>query len=164
MVHIRFHLLLLLHPFPTFSSCHSSCHPTISGNSIKAPTHNKRSGVWVWAYRKNGTRTSPKQPKCSGYLPKSSSIIFRPYVRHIQNTKKFGIPVVVAINQFPTDTPAETQAIIKASLAAGAEDAVFCTHHSDGTARCHSVPEHIHGPVSSECVLIVYLNTNNSPS
>eukprot|EP00227_Mantoniella_beaufortii_P019538 CAMPEP_0197585826 /NCGR_PEP_ID=MMETSP1326-20131121/8002_1 /TAXON_ID=1155430 /ORGANISM="Genus nov. species nov., Strain RCC2288" /LENGTH=648 /DNA_ID=CAMNT_0043150383 /DNA_START=107 /DNA_END=2053 /DNA_ORIENTATION=+ len=55
-------------------------------------------------------------------------------VRHIQNTMKFGIPVVVAINRFPTDTPAEHDTIKVASMAAGADDCVLCTHHSDGGA------------------------------
>ena len=36
----------------------------------------------------------------------------------------FGIPVVVAINAFPTDTPAEVEAIREVALAAGACDAV----------------------------------------
>ena len=31
--------------------------------------------------------------------------------RHIQNTRKFGIPVVVAINKFATDAPAELEAV-----------------------------------------------------
>jgi formyltetrahydrofolate synthetase len=29
--------------------------------------------------------------------------------RHIQNTRKYGVPVVVAINQFAADSPGETQ-------------------------------------------------------
>ena len=53
-------------------------------------------------------------------------------VRHIENTKSFGIPVVVAINAFPTDTEAEHAVIREISLAAGAEDAVLCTHHAHG--------------------------------
>ena len=31
--------------------------------------------------------------------------------RHIENVKKFGIPAVVAINHFVTDTDAEVQAV-----------------------------------------------------
>jgi formate--tetrahydrofolate ligase len=31
--------------------------------------------------------------------------------RHIENVKKFGVPVVVAINHFVTDTDAEVQAV-----------------------------------------------------
>ena len=30
---------------------------------------------------------------------------------HVENMKKFGLPVVVAINRFPSDTPAELQVI-----------------------------------------------------
>jgi len=55
-------------------------------------------------------------------------------VRHIQNTKAFGIPVIIAINSFPTDTPAELEIVRLASIAAGAEDAVVCSHHSQGGA------------------------------
>lgn len=29
--------------------------------------------------------------------------------RHIENSRKFGVPTVVAINRFATDTPAELQ-------------------------------------------------------
>jgi formate--tetrahydrofolate ligase len=29
--------------------------------------------------------------------------------RHVENVRKFGVPVVVAINEFPTDTPAEVE-------------------------------------------------------
>lgn len=45
--------------------------------------------------------------------------------RHIKNCLKFGIPVVVAINAFPTDTPAENAMIKEAALAAGAVDCVI---------------------------------------
>jgi formate--tetrahydrofolate ligase len=43
--------------------------------------------------------------------------------KQIENVKAHGIPVVVAINKFPTDTDAEHQAIQKAALAAGASGA-----------------------------------------
>lgn len=54
--------------------------------------------------------------------------------RHIQNTKFYGVNVVVAINGFATDTAAEFEAIKEAALAAGAFDAVVCTHHAHGGA------------------------------
>ena len=41
-------------------------------------------------------------------------------------------PAVVAINSFPTDTPAEVEAIREVALAAGARDAVVATHFVDG--------------------------------
>ena len=33
-----------------------------SSRCIKAPTHNKRSGVWVWAYKKNGPGLEGQNP------------------------------------------------------------------------------------------------------
>jgi formyltetrahydrofolate synthetase len=51
---------------------------------------------------------------------------------HIRNAKKFGVPVVVAINSFPTDTWAEINAIKEAALAAGASDAVLAEHWAKG--------------------------------
>ena len=43
--------------------------------------------------------------------------------KQIENARLFGVPVVVAINAFPTDTEAEVELIRQRSLAAGAEGA-----------------------------------------
>jgi formyltetrahydrofolate synthetase len=51
---------------------------------------------------------------------------------HIKNAKRFGVPVVVAINSFPTDTWAEINAIKEAAIAAGAADAVLAEHWEKG--------------------------------
>lgn len=51
---------------------------------------------------------------------------------HIRNVRSFGLPVVVAINAFPTDTRAEWDAIREEALAAGARDAVVHTGFADG--------------------------------
>lgn len=53
---------------------------------------------------------------------------------HIRNARRFGIPVVVAINHFKDDTPAEIDLIRQKAIAAGAEDAVVATHWADGGA------------------------------
>jgi methylenetetrahydrofolate dehydrogenase (NADP+) / methenyltetrahydrofolate cyclohydrolase / formyltetrahydrofolate synthetase len=53
-------------------------------------------------------------------------------VAHIENVKRFGVPVVVAINQFKTDTPAEIELIRQRAVEAGAEDAVLSTHWAEG--------------------------------
>lgn len=53
-------------------------------------------------------------------------------VKHIQNTAQYGVPVLVAINKFASDTVAEMEIIRKASIAAGAADAVVCEHHALG--------------------------------
>src|SRR5512142_1341758 len=52
--------------------------------------------------------------------------------RHIQNARKYGVNVVVAVNSFATDTPAEVELVRQAALAAGAMDAVVSTHWMDG--------------------------------
>lgn len=54
--------------------------------------------------------------------------------KHISNAKTFGVPVVVAINKFDTDTEAEVAVIREEALAAGAEDAVLASHWADGGA------------------------------
>ncbi|OGO68396.1 MAG: formate--tetrahydrofolate ligase [Chloroflexi bacterium RBG_19FT_COMBO_62_14] len=53
---------------------------------------------------------------------------------HIANALRFGIPVVVAVNSFATDTKAEVELVRAAALEAGAEDSVVCTHWADGGA------------------------------
>ncbi|KAL1638432.1 tetrahydrofolate synthase [Neofusicoccum ribis] len=52
--------------------------------------------------------------------------------KHISNAKQFGVPVVVAINQFETDTDAEIAVIREEALAAGAEDAIKSNHWAEG--------------------------------
>jgi formate--tetrahydrofolate ligase len=61
--------------------------------------------------------------------------------KQIENVRRFGVPVVVAINAFPSDTPAETTAIAEAALAAGARDAVLSTHFTDGGAGAEALAE-----------------------
>jgi formyltetrahydrofolate synthetase len=55
-------------------------------------------------------------------------------VRHIGNARNFGIPVVVAVNRFKDDTPAEIELVRKIAKAAGAEDAVVSNHWAEGGA------------------------------
>ena len=52
--------------------------------------------------------------------------------RHIANTKGFGVPVVVAINHFVTDTEAEVQAV-KDYVAQQGSEAILCQHWAKGS-------------------------------
>jgi formate--tetrahydrofolate ligase len=54
--------------------------------------------------------------------------------KQIENVRSYGVPVVVAINIFPTDTAEEIAVIKEVSLAAGARDAVEARHFTDGGA------------------------------
>jgi len=53
--------------------------------------------------------------------------------RHIENLKSFGVPVVVAINHFVTDTDAEVQAV-KDYVATQGSEAVLSRHWELGSA------------------------------
>jgi formate--tetrahydrofolate ligase len=53
--------------------------------------------------------------------------------RHIANVKSFGVPVVVAINHFYSDTDAEIAAV-KAYVAEQGAEAVLCKHWAQGSA------------------------------
>ncbi len=52
--------------------------------------------------------------------------------KQIENVRQFGVPVVVSINLFPTDTPAEIEAVRRAALRAGAVDAVPTNIFAEG--------------------------------
>ncbi|KAF6731607.1 C-1-tetrahydrofolate synthase, cytoplasmic [Oryzias melastigma] len=54
--------------------------------------------------------------------------------KQIENAKQFGVPVVVAVNAFKTDTEAELDLICNIAKAAGAFDAVHCSHWAEGGA------------------------------
>jgi formyltetrahydrofolate synthetase len=62
-------------------------------------------------------------------------------LHHIKTARKFGIPVVVAINQFATDTPAELELIRAAAIKAGAEDSVVSAHWAQGGAGARNLAE-----------------------
>src|SRR5574341_462867 len=61
--------------------------------------------------------------------------------RHIQNALKYGVNVVVAVNSFATDTPAEVELIRKSALEFGAIDAIVSTHWADGGAGALKLAE-----------------------
>jgi len=84
-----------------------------------------------------GPPVKPGQQLAGAYTDENTALVAAGasnMVRHIANTRSFGIPVVVAINSFPTDTPAELELVRQAAIAAGASDAVVCAHHSQGGA------------------------------
>ena len=58
--------------------------------------------------------------------------------RHVENLQKFGLPVVVALNQFASDTPREFAAVEAAMKGRGVET-VLCTHWADGAAGAEAL-------------------------
>ncbi|WP_372891007.1 formate--tetrahydrofolate ligase [Rhodosalinus sp.] len=63
-------------------------------------------------------------------------------VRHIENVKSFGVPVVVAINHFAGDTEAEIEAV-KAHVAEQGAEAVLCKHWAQGSAGAEDLAERV---------------------
>jgi formate--tetrahydrofolate ligase len=62
--------------------------------------------------------------------------------RHIENMKSFGVPVVVAINHFTTDTDDEIEAI-KAYAREHGSEAILCTHWANGSAGTKELAERV---------------------
>jgi len=62
-------------------------------------------------------------------------------VKHIENSKKFGLKAIVAINRFSSDTPAELELVREIALAGGADAAVVSDHWARGGAGARDLAE-----------------------
>jgi formate--tetrahydrofolate ligase len=62
--------------------------------------------------------------------------------RHIENLNQFGVPVVVAINKFVTDTDEEVQQVMKAAESMGSQ-AFLCTHWAEGGKGTEALARHL---------------------
>jgi formate--tetrahydrofolate ligase len=58
--------------------------------------------------------------------------------RHVENLGKFGLPVVVGVNHFTSDTEAEF-AVIREAMAKQGTEAIRCTHWGDGSAGAEAL-------------------------
>ncbi|KDN52839.1 FTHFS-domain-containing protein [Tilletiaria anomala UBC 951] len=84
-----------------------------------------------------GPDVTPGKPLDEVYLEENLEILERGCTnleKHISNAKKFGLKVIVAVNQFATDTPRELELVCKKSKEAGADAAVPCNHWAEGGA------------------------------
>jgi formyltetrahydrofolate synthetase len=84
-----------------------------------------------------GPTVTPGAPLDFAYLSENVPLVAEGCANmchHIRNANKFGVPVVVAINRFSTDSPAEIACIREAALGAGAFDAVMANHWAEGGA------------------------------
>lgn len=82
-----------------------------------------------------GPRVVPGKPLAAAYTEENLDLLnagMANLVAHIRNAKRFGIPVVVAVNKFHTDTPAEIEAVRQTAIEAGAETAVMSDHWANG--------------------------------
>ena len=59
-------------------------------------------------------------------------------LRHVENMQSFGLPVVVALNRFTSDTDAEI-AVVNAALRGVGVEMALCTHWADGAKGAESL-------------------------
>ncbi len=82
-----------------------------------------------------GPRVVPGRPLAKEYTEENLSLLragMSNLIAHIQNARKFGVPVVVAVNSFHTDTQAEIDLVVEYAKEAGALDAVVSNHWAEG--------------------------------
>eukprot|EP00049_Salpingoeca_infusionum_P017983 m.355260 g.355260 ORF g.355260 m.355260 type:complete len:927 (-) comp17207_c0_seq1:155-2935(-) len=93
-----------------------------------------------------GPAVTPGKPLAEEYTQENLELLEKGVcnvTQHIENAKKFGVPVVVAINKFVTDTDAEIALLRERCIAAGALDAVMTSHWENGGAGATDLAEAI---------------------
>merc|ERR1712130_64760 len=91
-----------------------------------------------------GSPVSPGKPLASEYKTENVELVekgFSNLRKQIENGRMFGVPVIVAINSFVSDTQNEIDAIKRLAKEAGAFDAVLCSHWKDGGAGARDLAD-----------------------
>lgn len=84
-----------------------------------------------------GPRVVAGKPLDAAYIREAPELLERGLDNlrhHLQVVRSFGVPVVVAVNAFDTDVPAELARVCEAALDAGAVAAVPARHFAEGGA------------------------------
>jgi formyltetrahydrofolate synthetase len=82
-----------------------------------------------------GPKVSPGAPLDKAYTTENLELLEAGganLAHHVKIARKFGVPVVVAVNRFATDTDAEVALVRRIAQDAGAEDAVMSDHWARG--------------------------------
>ena len=82
-----------------------------------------------------GPKVTPGRPLPAAYVQEDTGLVragLDNLRAHLGILKRFGVPAVVAINAFPTDSEAEHGLIQEAAVAAGAADAVVTRNWAEG--------------------------------
>jgi len=84
-----------------------------------------------------GPKVTAGQPLAPAYTEENLPLLEKGcsnLAKMIQNAKRFGIPVIVAVNRFHHDTSAEIDLVRRLAKEAGAQDAVMANHWAEGGA------------------------------
>jgi formyltetrahydrofolate synthetase len=82
-----------------------------------------------------GPKVTPGKPLATAYTQENVELVKKGLCNlegHLEVVRKFGLPAVVCINAFPTDTDSERQTIREGALKGGAFDAVVSTNWANG--------------------------------
>jgi formate--tetrahydrofolate ligase len=82
--------------------------------------------------------------------------------RHIENIRKYGLPVAVAVNHFITDTENETKTLIEACKDMDVK-ATLCTHWSNGGEGTKELASHVVDLIDNEKSDFKFLYENETP-
>ena len=82
--------------------------------------------------------------------------------RHIKNIKQFGVPVVVAINHFISDSDAEVAEVQKVSKAVGVE-AILCQHWEKGSEGTTALAQAVVSVCEADTAQFAPLYTDDMP-
>jgi len=84
-----------------------------------------------------GPKVTAGQPLHASYTSENLELVEKGcanLVKMIENVRLYGIPVVVAVNRFKTDTDSEVQLVRKLAMAAGADASEASDHWAEGGA------------------------------
>jgi formate--tetrahydrofolate ligase len=82
--------------------------------------------------------------------------------RHVENIGKFGVPVVVALNHFSTDTATERDVVHEALEGTGAE-VISCTHWAEGARGAAALAQAVVTKVASGAARFAPLYPSDKP-
>ena len=82
--------------------------------------------------------------------------------RHIENVKKFGLPVAVAVNHFIADTDNEVKELLKACEKIGVK-ATLCTHWANGGEGTKDLASHVVELIDKEKANFKFLYQDSTP-
>ncbi len=91
-----------------------------------------------------GPKVTPGAPLDKAYTAENLELLEKGsgnMAHHIKVARKFGVPVVVAVNRFASDTEAEIALVRRVAEAAGAEAAVMSDHWASGGAGAVELAE-----------------------
>ena len=83
-------------------------------------------------------------------------------LRHIENIKQFGVPVLVAINHFVTDTDAEIDVIAAETMPMGVK-AIRCEHWAKGSEGTIELAEEVVSVCEADAAQFAPLYNDNLP-